>query len=133
MQKAVRLLQLGKIRIGRIACRVREHAEVARSFRCLGYGHGSWGCGKPDRKNACWRCGTTGHLARSLQNWAHRSNITMKLLISIISYETTDTYLFQLRIRQFHFMCIVYRKQKLRVPLVQVQQKSLMSSLCFVI
>ena len=41
------------------------HPEVARCFRCLGYGHGSQGCGHPDRKNACWRCGTTGHLARS--------------------------------------------------------------------
>ena len=38
---------------------------VTRCFRWLGYGHGSQGCGNPDRKNACWRCGTTGHLARS--------------------------------------------------------------------
>ena len=38
---ATRLLQLGKIRIGWVACRIREHAEVARCFRCLGYGHGS--------------------------------------------------------------------------------------------
>ena len=62
---ATRLLQLGKIRIGWVACRIREHAEVARCLRYLGYGHGSWGCCNPVRKNACWRCGDTGHLARS--------------------------------------------------------------------
>ena len=44
------LLQLGKI---------------TRYFRCLGYGHGSRGYNNPDKKDACWRCGTTGHLARS--------------------------------------------------------------------
>ena len=60
---AARLLQLGKLRIGWNACRIREHAEVARYFRCLGYGHGSRGCSNPDRKNACWRCSATGHLA----------------------------------------------------------------------
>ena len=64
-EDAARLLQLVKVKIGWVACRIREHAEVARCFRCLGYGYGSWGCGNPDRKNACWRCGTTRHLARS--------------------------------------------------------------------
>ena len=62
---AARLLQLAKVRIGWVACRIREHAQVAPCFRCLGYGHGSRGCGNPDRKNSYRRCGTTGHLARS--------------------------------------------------------------------
>ena len=62
---AARLLQLGKVRIGWVACRIRENAETARCFWCLSYGHGNRGCGNPDRKNTCWRCGTTGHLARS--------------------------------------------------------------------
>ena len=62
---AARLLQLGKLRIGWVACRIRGHLEVARCFRCLGYGHGSRDCSNPDRKNVCWRCGATGHLDRS--------------------------------------------------------------------
>ena len=62
---ATRLLQLGKVKIGWVARRIREHVEVVRCFRCLGYGHGSRGCCNPDRKDACWRCGTTGHLARN--------------------------------------------------------------------
>ena len=62
---ATRPPQLGKVKIGWVACRIREHAEVARCFRCLGYGHGSRGCGNPDRKNACWKCSTTGHFSSS--------------------------------------------------------------------
>ena len=62
---AAHLLQLGKLRIGWVACRIHERAEVARCFRCLGYGHGSRGCSNPERKNSCWRCGVAGHVARS--------------------------------------------------------------------
>ena len=62
---ATRLLQIGKIRIGWVACCIREYAEVTRGFRCLGYGHGSRGCSNPDRRNSCWRCGVAGHMVRS--------------------------------------------------------------------
>ena len=41
---AARLLQLCKVRIGCVSCRINEHAEVARC-------HGSRGCDNPDRKN----------------------------------------------------------------------------------
>ena len=44
------VIQLGKIRIRWVACRIREHAEVVRCFRCLGYGHRSRGCCNSDRK-----------------------------------------------------------------------------------
>ena len=62
---ATHLLQLGNVKIGWFACRIYEHAEVVRCFRCLSNGHGSRGCCNPDREKACWRCGVTGHLARS--------------------------------------------------------------------
>ena len=33
------LLGLSKLRVGWVNCRIREHVEVARSFRFQGYGH----------------------------------------------------------------------------------------------
>ena len=53
-----------KIRIGWVDCRIREHAEVAWCFRCLGYGHMSRGCSIPDRKGACWKCSAAGNVAK---------------------------------------------------------------------
>ena len=50
---AERLLHLEKLRIGCVKCRIREHAEVTRCFRCLWCGHRSRGYGNPDRKDAC--------------------------------------------------------------------------------
>ena len=62
---ATRLLQLGKVKIRWVACRIHENVEVARCFRCLGYGHGSRGCCNPDGKNACRKCEAKTNLARS--------------------------------------------------------------------
>ena len=47
-----RLLQLGKVRVGWVNCRSREHAEVVRCFRCQEYGHISQFCTHPSRKAA---------------------------------------------------------------------------------
>ena len=57
---ASRLLQLGKVRVGCVNCRIREHAEVVRCFMC----HVSRGCTHPSRKDACWRCGDLTHRAK---------------------------------------------------------------------
>ena len=46
------LLLLGKLRVGWVNCRLREHVEVTRCFRCQGYGHVSRGCMLPGRKDA---------------------------------------------------------------------------------
>ena len=61
---APRLLQIEKMKIGWVEYRIREHAEVTRCYRCLGYGHRSRGCRNPDRKDACWRCGATRHVVK---------------------------------------------------------------------
>ena len=47
---AARLLQPGKLKIGWVACRIREHAEVARCFRCLGYDQGPRAAATPTGK-----------------------------------------------------------------------------------
>ena len=51
------LLRLGKLRVGWVNYRIREQAEVARCYWCLGYGHVLRGCTRPDGKYACWRQG----------------------------------------------------------------------------
>ena len=58
------LLGLGRLRVGWVNCRIREHVEVARCFRCQGYGHVSRGCALPSRKDACWRCGGASHVTK---------------------------------------------------------------------
>ena len=58
------LLGLGRPRVRWVNCRIREHVEVARCFRCQGYGHVSPGCMLPGRKDACWRCGTASHVVK---------------------------------------------------------------------
>ena len=58
------MLELGKLRVGWVNCRIQKHVEVARCFRCQGYGHVSRGYALPGRKDAYWRCGGASHVAR---------------------------------------------------------------------
>lgn len=61
---AAAVLKAGRLRIGWVMCRVREKIEVARCFRCLGFGHIARDCKGEDRTNMCRLCGTIGHRAK---------------------------------------------------------------------
>ena len=54
-------LGLGGLRVGWVNCRIREHVEVARCFRCQGCGHVSRGFALPGRNDVCWRCRDASH------------------------------------------------------------------------
>ena len=58
------LLGLGRLRVGWVNCCIREYVEVARCFRCQGYGHVLRDCTLPGRKDACWSCGGGSHVAK---------------------------------------------------------------------
>lgn len=61
---ARQLLQIGKIKVGWMFCRVRRRVKMVRCFRCLGYGHIAGSCKGPDRRDHCYKCGVAGHKAR---------------------------------------------------------------------
>ena len=47
------LIRLGRLRVGWVNCRIREHVEIAWCFRCQGYGHILRGCTVSVRNEAC--------------------------------------------------------------------------------
>ena len=56
------------MKVGWIYSRIRERIQVARCFKCLGYGHHANHCGGPDRSGLCYRCGKVGHKAVSCKD-----------------------------------------------------------------
>ena len=68
------MLGLGKLRVGWVNCRIREHVEVDGCFRCQGYGHVARYCTLPGRKDACWRCGGASHVAKECKASPWRLN-----------------------------------------------------------
>ncbi|XP_037880699.1 uncharacterized protein LOC119632069 [Glossina fuscipes] len=68
-EDANKLLAGGKLRVGWMVCRLREHRTPVKCYRCLKYGHISKQCeGTCDRSKVCRRCGEEGHMAKVCSN-----------------------------------------------------------------
>ncbi|CAH1188761.1 unnamed protein product [Phyllotreta striolata] len=63
-----KLLEMEKIDIGWVECRILERVHVTRCYRCLQYGHKRDECTGEDRTGQCMKCGQTGHMARECEN-----------------------------------------------------------------
>lgn len=68
--KALKLLQLGAIKIGWSLCKIRERKEYVKCFKCWENGHTKAECKGPDRENMCMKCAKIGHKAASCPNTA---------------------------------------------------------------
>ena len=60
---AAHLLDMGRIPIGWVYCRLRRREQVTRCFRCLEYGHVSRACKGSDRSTLCFKRGGGAHKA----------------------------------------------------------------------
>lgn len=59
------LINLGKIKVGWVVCRLRENTTPIRCFKCLEHGHIAKNClSKVDRSKCCINCGKGGHTAK---------------------------------------------------------------------
>ncbi|XP_077301340.1 uncharacterized protein LOC143921905 [Arctopsyche grandis] len=66
--KARTILKKGKLRVGWVNCRVRQHIEAVRCYKCQEYGHLAATCSGSDRSQLCRRCGKGGHIAAKCEN-----------------------------------------------------------------
>ena len=64
------LLEVGRIKVGWVSCRVLQRATVVKCYKCFNYGHTQANCKGPDRRqqNLCLRCGEEGHKRESCKS-----------------------------------------------------------------
>lgn len=68
---AAKLMQVEKLKIGWVVCRIRRRTAVTRCYRCLSFGHIARNCKGPDNGSLCRKCGKAGHLAKACTGEAH--------------------------------------------------------------
>nr|XP_022907672.1 uncharacterized protein LOC111419136 [Onthophagus taurus] len=62
------LIREKKIRVGLAMCRVEERKRATRCWRCWSTGHLARDCNGPDRTNCCYNCGEEGHQLKECKN-----------------------------------------------------------------
>ncbi|CAK9814860.1 Uncharacterized 50 kDa protein in type I retrotransposable element R1DM [Anthophora quadrimaculata] len=64
----LRLIDVGRLRIGWVSCRIKRRNSVERCFRCLGFDHSATSCRGSDNTDKCFHCGQTGHKKQDCRN-----------------------------------------------------------------
>lgn len=57
-----------EIRVGLVRCRLEKHIELERCSKCWAFDHKTNQCNGEDRRTKCFRCGKSGHNAKSCKN-----------------------------------------------------------------
>ncbi|XP_041451988.1 uncharacterized protein LOC121405376 [Drosophila obscura] len=67
---AKKLLELGKVRVVWVVCRMRRRIAPTRCFKCMAYGHTAARCRskRPVSRDACYKCGGEGHKHNQCNN-----------------------------------------------------------------
>lgn len=65
---ALKIIDIGRIKIGWTYSRVRKRINIERCFKCLEHGHIAAACKGVDRSSLCIKCGKEGHKANGCQN-----------------------------------------------------------------
>ena len=62
-RSAFKLVNMKRIKIGWMNCRVRLRTPLTRCFKCLRFGNIATKCNGPDRRAECYKCRGEGHKA----------------------------------------------------------------------